>query len=31
MAIKMVSKVGTFFIIVVLIVALAAAGAIWSK
>jgi hypothetical protein len=30
MTIEMVSKVGTFCIIVVLIVALVAAGAIWS-
>jgi hypothetical protein len=31
MAIKMVSKVDTFYIFVVLIVALAAAMAIWSE
>jgi hypothetical protein len=31
MAIEMVSKVGTFCKIVVLIVALAATGAIWSE
>jgi len=31
MAIKTASKVGTYSIIVVLIVALAAAGAIWSE